>query len=424
MPIVLPLLSEYDTSGKNEGTLDPLGLYAIADELATQLVPAVRERMARVRFLTAMAVGAKVVEGVAANPRFPQTPPFIVWEWLVIEALVRTYGDDVSLSRMPGKNVTRSALERFGHLDSRTYLKTPRVFGFYGVYKRLAEHCGVLLSNLACHPRHGDALVHVWAKDRGIGDLASLLNTWRRGVEKALAMQPPRTEIGWRMADWQELAEHLHPGKARAAEKRYLAGLLCGEEAALGAFADMWKLADGLSPSSYDERRFHEKVMKRYPHYGTLLGTIQAYEHFSRCLTDAFDIIRAEATTNEERGYRFTHAGSDKEMQALAKEIPAAYHEALARFGDGALVVRFSDRFARFAQTYSAAELARVVHAHHVTVQRNKDEEGKLPWFDVSSDERLIIRRRYEVPQRPQRSHWYVHGYRTGPLASFYRDLQ
>ena len=61
--MTLPFLTTYDPPGSSEGTLDPLGLYQIADQLGVMLVPAVRERMQRIRFLTAMAVGSIVTEG-------------------------------------------------------------------------------------------------------------------------------------------------------------------------------------------------------------------------------------------------------------------------------------------------------------------------------------------------------------------------
>ena len=65
--VTLPFLTSYDPPGASEGTLDPLGLYQIADQLAVLLVPAVRERMQRIRFLSAMAVGALVTEGLEDN---------------------------------------------------------------------------------------------------------------------------------------------------------------------------------------------------------------------------------------------------------------------------------------------------------------------------------------------------------------------
>jgi len=64
-----PFLTAYDPPGTSEGSLDPLGLYQIADQLAVQLVPAVRERMLRVRFLTAIgAVAPQTAEPQRQQP--------------------------------------------------------------------------------------------------------------------------------------------------------------------------------------------------------------------------------------------------------------------------------------------------------------------------------------------------------------------
>jgi len=57
MSIALPFMTAYDPPGTSEGSLDPLGLYQIADQLAVMLVPAVRERMQRIRFLTKASWG-------------------------------------------------------------------------------------------------------------------------------------------------------------------------------------------------------------------------------------------------------------------------------------------------------------------------------------------------------------------------------
>ena len=123
--MTLPFLSAYDPPGTSEGALDPLGLYQIADRLGTRLVPAVRERMLRVRFLTAMAVGSLVTEGVEANPQYPDLPPFMIWEWLVVEAIMRTLKDP-DLWGVPGALVVKRALVQYKYVDHRSYLKTAR----------------------------------------------------------------------------------------------------------------------------------------------------------------------------------------------------------------------------------------------------------------------------------------------------------
>src|SRR5688572_19101840 len=139
-----PFLTTYDPLGTSEGTLDPLGLYQIADQLAVQLVPAVRERMTRVRFLTAMTLGTLVTEGLENDPEKQDASPYLVWEWLVVEGLMRSYQGQESPFGIPGSLVTRRAIANHGYLDAKSYLKTARIFGFNGVYKRLAIHLGLV----------------------------------------------------------------------------------------------------------------------------------------------------------------------------------------------------------------------------------------------------------------------------------------
>ena len=125
MAAAFPFLTTYDPPGTGEGSLDPLGLYQIADQLAMQLVPAVRERMLRIRFLTAMAVGSLVIEDLEGDPRHRDATPYLVWEWLVVEALTREMGDDPSIRGVPGTGVAQVARAQHGYVDARSYLKTP-----------------------------------------------------------------------------------------------------------------------------------------------------------------------------------------------------------------------------------------------------------------------------------------------------------
>ena len=134
---MIPFITAYDPVAASEGTIDPLGLYQIADQLAVQLVPGVRERMQRVRFLTAITVGSRVLEGVSDDDARRDVAPFLVWEWLIVEALVRAAAGGGRLADgVPGSQVGKRAHQQFGYLDNRSYLKTPRIFGFHGVYKR------------------------------------------------------------------------------------------------------------------------------------------------------------------------------------------------------------------------------------------------------------------------------------------------
>ena len=58
----LPFLTLPDPVTTGEGALDPLGLSTIGERLADQVLPGLRARMSRPRFLTAIAVSAAVCE--------------------------------------------------------------------------------------------------------------------------------------------------------------------------------------------------------------------------------------------------------------------------------------------------------------------------------------------------------------------------
>ena len=58
----LPFLTEADPEQAGEGSLDPLGLVPVADRLAGEIAPGVTARMSRIRFVTAIAVGAVATE--------------------------------------------------------------------------------------------------------------------------------------------------------------------------------------------------------------------------------------------------------------------------------------------------------------------------------------------------------------------------
>ena len=141
----LPLLSQYDPAERAEGSIDPLGTYAIADAMAVRLAPGVRERQGSPRFLTAIAVSLAVCEtfddGVLAADG--ESPPWQVFEWYVVEGLVRTLRDEAELRGLPGREKARRALEEGVPLSRDRYLKTASVFGYHGVYRVLARELGI-----------------------------------------------------------------------------------------------------------------------------------------------------------------------------------------------------------------------------------------------------------------------------------------
>lgn len=428
----MPFMTRYDPPGTSEGTLDPLGLYLLADQLATRLVPAVRERMLRVRFLTALTVGSLVTEEVECNPRNPETPPYLVWEWLVVEAIVRSFGEDSEVRGVPGSDVTRKSITQYGYVDHRSYLKTPRVFGFNGVYKRLATYLGLVDTHLQFREPEGEELVFNWSKDLGIGRFNpshKLCSKWRKAVEASLEVNPPHTRTNWKSDDWKDLASAFLPQEARNREKSCLKRfLLSGEERGLEAFSGIWRLVAeyGEDPEAIDEKELHNKLRRAEPKYVGLLKAIDAYEEFCKVLVGAFDIFRADPTGKELKGLSLSSLGKDDEFSQLSGQVDVAFRAAAASLNDLSLDlgVRFDERFKRFSEPMTPAYFAAALCEHHEEIQKGKSYEGKRPWFDRLGDDRIYLRRNYTLMERPDLTDGYVHDYRAKPIYRFFRDLK
>jgi len=428
---MLPFLTSYDPPGTSEGTLDPLGLYQIADQLAVKLVPAIRERMQRIRFLTAMAVGALVTEGIEDDPEQRDASPYLVWEWLVVEAMIRELSEDPSIWGVPGTLVARRALHQHGYLDARSYLKTPRIFGFHGVYKRLATHLGLVDVHLGPGP-NAEGLVDAWARGLGLGGIEGArpkLARWSAAVRRSLSEKPPRTKPGWDKESWSELAEAFAPKAGKAREKRFLRDLLhAADDRRLGAFPTIWQLQAEFDDDGFREELLHERLENREPSYGPLLQAIRAYERFARSLQDAFDVLKAEAAAKDAQGYVVPtidrNADFKRSVNGLHERFEAAY-QVLGEVTLTSLSLQnlFAQRFVAFAEPMEPGACGLALCAHHETVQRAKSADGKRPWFDRIGGDRIYIRHAYREPRREIQPGRYVHDYRGWPIRRFYSDL-
>jgi hypothetical protein len=430
MTATFPFLTSYDPAGTSEGTLDPLALYQIADQLAVRLVPAVRERMQRIRFLTAMAVGAFVTESLEDDLSQRDASPYLVWEWVLIEALIRGMGADPDVRGVPGTLVARRAIDQHGYLDARSYLKTPRIFGFHGVYKRLATHLGIVDVHLGPGP-NAERLVDAWARDQGLGGFEgskSRLSRWTAAVRRSFGEKPPHTNR-WSNDGWEELARAFAPAGGKTREKRYLRDLLlAADERRLGALPPLWQLQDNFDNDGFREEPLHDLLERREPAYGPLLQAIRAYEKFARSLQDAFDVLKAEAAARESQGFTVPEITGDRDFKQSVKRLDARFaaaHRALGEVTITSVSLQnlFSERFGAFSEQMDAVQCALALCDHHERVQRAKSADGKRPWFDRIGRDRIYIRHAYREARREILPGRYVHDYRGRPIRRFYFDL-
>jgi hypothetical protein len=107
-------------------------------------------------------------------------------------------------------------------------LKTPRIFGFHGIYRRLPVHLGLLDVHLGPGP-NADKLADAWARGQGLaglGDAKPIISRWQEAVRRSSKEKPPRAKPGWTGEKWVELAQAFAPATARAKERRFIQELL------------------------------------------------------------------------------------------------------------------------------------------------------------------------------------------------------
>lgn len=424
----LPFLTAYDPPGSSEGALDPLGLYLIADRLATQLVPGVRERMQRIRFLTAIAVGCLVTESILDEPATTEAPPYLVWEWLIVEALHRTRKEGAELWGVPGTLVTSRAIEQFGYLDSRSYLKNARIFGFHGVYKRLAHHLGIVNVNLGPGIL-AENLVNAWTRALGSSRSKDLIGKWSNAVRSSLSTKPhAKTASGFRIEDWEQLAAAFHPDQCGGQERAYLRELLLATDNRMGALPVMWEFQPTFSVDDYREERLHEELFDAAPQFRPLLRAIKAYEGFARRMQDAFDLLRAEASKPDCIKYPIPEIAKDKDFMLVASNLNSHFESAAQELNNvsglgPSLQYQFCERFRRFAEELSAEACALELCEHHAAIQKGKSELGKRTWFDRLDAECIYMRHSYRIRRQQLKLDRYVHDYRGWPIRNFWGDL-
>jgi hypothetical protein len=430
-----PFRSEFDPSEEAEGSADPLGLFPGYERLADRLLPAVTVRMGHPRFATAIAIGARIcddweVDAVAADGL---TPPWLVWEWFVVEAFVRTEASPSATSGVPGNQKVRRALRDQRPVCAAAYLKTPNAFGFTGVYRRLARRIGIITDDGMLDDA-GYELVSAWARDQGLDGFLDASSgagpAFRERLRRAVAQGIERGHTTYQPGDfWRELASRLDPAAPGRREKAILVERILARagHAEMVAHLKDALIAQGGVGRRDDEASFLRKLSRRAPaEFHELLTAIDAYESFGRAVTDAFDGLRYCASSN---------GGAPVDAESFAATKPAK--SALALLAPSLARVRshptllawerdqkgIAQAIERFEGVRTAADLFEAILHHHEQVQREKPPHGKRTWFERGTRGRVALRAGYTVDEPPSGKGGYVHEYRIPTFSGFLSDL-
>lgn len=430
----LPFLTLPDPLISGEGALDPIGLSMIGDRLAEQILPGLRVRMSRPRFLTAIAVSAEVCKDI--EDRFATdgiTPAYLVFEWLLVEAFVRESEEDAT-RRTPGIQKARDVRASDDAMCARTYLKTPTVFGFHGVYKPLARHLGIVDDDLRLSDQ-GYELLKIWQSEQGMegfldgvtgsGPGRSARQTFRSAVEDGLAASCTKRSGGWQ--GWQILAAHLAPTNTGPNEAAFIHRLLADPEAApRGEVFQL--LLDAADKEGLSEHEIVRSFLlpKAGRDLTIQLKSIAAYEKACVVLEEAFDWICYLSTHSVGRPITAATFGEEARVCQLAKDLPTALKDAEKALTVAPLGVQqlFAALAKGFDPVRDAETLFETVLARHEQVQKEKPPEGKRSWFERSPDGATFVRPPYRVTERPASEPSWNRPYRIATVRSFLDDLK
>ena len=300
--LTFPFVTDLDPDRAGEGSLDPLGLARLADRLADQIAPEVTARMSRIRFVTAIAACSQLLGEPADMLSTDGIPAYLAFEWHVVESFVRV-SPASGTDAVPGIQKARARLrDHRRHLNGPSYLETPKVFGFHGVYKRIARDMEVVDENLVLLPR-GDELVATWERELQLDGFARRLSRTRGGrlalqlkgqVERAL--DKGAVGLGYSSQWWPVISGAFGPGDAGARERRQLWGWLVDPR---------WEVRREIAlliardpGSATDERGAVERLLAESlsAELRNRLRAIDGFEAAVRPLDDGFRLLRSIAT--------------------------------------------------------------------------------------------------------------------------------
>jgi hypothetical protein len=431
----LPFLTLPDPAVSGEGALDPLGLAAIGDQLAEWILPGLRARMSRPRFLTAIAISALVCEGMEESYAADAvTPAHIIFEWLLVEGFARE-GRQGAIQKTPGILKAREALRGGMKMSAKNYLKVPSVFGFHGVYKRLATNLRIVDDDYSLGD-NGHALVKIWQQEQGIEGFIdsaisrqatqNLKRLLRSAVEEGISRGYTARVGGWQ--GWRFFANHLAPAQLGEREAQFIRRLLL--DPAGDRRAEVFHLLD-LPENLHLRNAGSETVIMRHllpqasPGLSCRFRAIMAFEEACAGIEDAFDWLRYLSTHSRTRALSRAEFTSVPEVVQAATGLPRRLQAAERLLDDAPQQAQ--DRFMEFSNffghVHSADDLFEAVLRRHSFIQKNKPPEGKREWFEHAANGGVYVRSNYRLDQPPASRDWWPRPYRLLTVRNFCNDM-
>jgi hypothetical protein len=432
----LPFLTLPDPAVAGEGALDPLGLATTGERLADWILPGLTARMSRPRFLTAIAVSAAVREGLEdAIPADGVTPSYLVFEWLAVEGFARA-AERPDVARTPGIDEARTCVQAGVPMCARAYLKAPTVFGFHGVYRRLARHVGIIDQNDILGD-NGYELLRIWEQEQGLAGFLDSSNASpgagkERGLLRAAVTDGLKAGYTTRSKSWQGwqvFARHLVPTGGGPREAQFLRSSLL--EGKAETRAAVFQLVEEPENLAFTEGNTEADLVRRLlpqapPLLAARLRAILAYEEFCFSLESGFDWLRWLCSCAGARAVPRSEFAAQLEARRCAESLKAQIQAAQQCIDEAPPNLRSEfDELAGYFDTVTDVEgFYEALLDRHCEVQKAKPPGGKRSWFEQADNAGVFVRPPYRLEEPPAARNWWARPYRLGAVASFCQDLK
>lgn len=420
-----PRFSEYDPGAVGEGSLDPLGLGAVADRIADRLAPGLRARMSQPRFVTLSAVGAYACQPISDLVSSDGKSTFdLAFEWLVVESLV-LYPNPERLRGVPGRQKAQRAARGKERLSAQTYLAGPRVFGFTGVYRPFSLD-SIVLGTDGLTAANAESLIRAWEQDQNLqgfldGTAGSPGQRLRSEIEdqcrealKAARVTAPPT--GWLM---RQLAESMAPREAKAAERAVLRQLVTKSRHEIRN--ELAALIERSLPSPEVSQMEIALALLPQVSLGTKCALAAAieYENCATAIDHAFRRLLAYATSLG-GVFSFEQATSTPELVSLAPKLGTLTKRAIEAAADldedlARVVV---DSLGDFDRALPPHDFVQALITRHQHVQELK---GKRMWIDPIKA-KWVVRPPYRTQAVDLADDAWAHPMRLNTLSTFLRE--
>lgn len=424
----LPFISAWDPRATSSGSIDPLGALRAYNALATTLLPGVTTVTTRVRYLSWICAGLRLLDELPDAPRGGQDgrarrQRVLAWERLVALATglyATSSKDDLAWSGLRGVSyVKRAVAEQKCSIDF-PLLKNQAGVGGIGTYWVAMVSGGLVDETSAQLTRRGVDLADAFL---------ARCQLPRKDLQAVLAAKRPRFTRE-QLEVWGRAA-NLGTESIRKEERTLLADALL-EPPSHRRMAAALNGNEHATSNRSDFQRLHKKLLGQREsvatHLAAVITVIQAFEAVHTPLLDSFDRLRsasihgAPVSIRVAAGLVGLPGGLIELGEALQQAISAPAGALPA--GVASAAREFLAAVQPILQTATAEEFVKQLIRHHGRVQGGKldaSRQPKQPWVALVGDREASIKiaPRFALNELPSlREHGnFTHPYRVEAFA-------